>query len=108
MSDLLVQDAEAGLQAEVISRARYLGISLDLPGLRRDSVDYPSLDTRMATFVLDRFDISIDTDWETGGYWASIPDMPGCFATGRSLKDLFSGLADAIELYEESRAELRG
>jgi predicted RNase H-like HicB family nuclease len=36
---------------------------------------------------------------EDGGYWADVPDLPGCFATGDTLDELFESLREGIALY---------
>jgi len=45
---------------------------------------------------------------EEGSYWADIPELPGCFATGDTLDELFSSLKEGIELYlqEGERTQL--
>ncbi|MDQ3646324.1 MAG: type II toxin-antitoxin system HicB family antitoxin [Actinomycetota bacterium] len=62
----------------------------------------------MGRTSLDRVRVSLDSDSETGGFWACIPEMPGCFASGRNLDELFVSLSDAVQLYEYSRLDLRG
>lgn len=36
---------------------------------------------------------------EDGCYWADVPDLPGCFASGDTLDELFEALREGIELY---------
>jgi predicted RNase H-like HicB family nuclease len=36
---------------------------------------------------------------EGPGYWSQISELPGCFASGRSLDELRSALGEAIGLY---------
>ena len=36
---------------------------------------------------------------ENGSYWADIPELPGCFASGDTLDELFKSLQDGIALY---------
>lgn len=36
---------------------------------------------------------------ERGTLWAEVPELPGCFATGRTLSELSEALAEAIGLY---------
>jgi predicted RNase H-like HicB family nuclease len=36
---------------------------------------------------------------EDDGYWAEVKELPGCFASGRSLDELREALAEAVELY---------
>ncbi len=38
---------------------------------------------------------------EDGSYWAEVPALPGCFASGTSLDELFDSLQEGIELYLE-------
>ncbi|MGH2908732.1 MAG: type II toxin-antitoxin system HicB family antitoxin [Solirubrobacteraceae bacterium] len=32
-------------------------------------------------------------------YWSEIPELPGCFASGRTLSELREALAEAVGLY---------
>ncbi|MBI5311334.1 MAG: type II toxin-antitoxin system HicB family antitoxin [Actinobacteria bacterium] len=36
---------------------------------------------------------------EDGSYWAEVLELPGCFASGRSLDELREALAESIGLY---------
>ncbi len=38
---------------------------------------------------------------EEGGYWAEVPDLPGCFTEADTLDELGSNVRDAIALYIE-------
>lgn len=38
---------------------------------------------------------------EDGSYWADVPALPGCFAAGTTLDELFDSLREGIELYLE-------
>lgn len=31
-----------------------------------------------------------------GGYWAEVPDLPGCFTQGASLDEIYHNLAEAV------------
>jgi predicted RNase H-like HicB family nuclease len=31
-----------------------------------------------------------------GGYWAEVPDLPGCFTQGESLDEVYHNLTEAI------------
>lgn len=33
---------------------------------------------------------------EEGGYWAEIPDLPGCFTQGDTLDEIYHNLAEAL------------
>ena len=39
-------------------------------------------------------------------YGASVPDLPGCFSTGRTLDDLRANIREAILLYLEDLKEV--
>jgi predicted RNase H-like HicB family nuclease len=41
--------------------------------------------------------VRIHSDEET--YWADVPELPGCFASGDSLDELFESLQEGIALY---------
>lgn len=45
---------------------------------------------------------------EDGSYWAEVPALPGCFASGHDLDELFDSLLEGIDLYlrDEERGEL--
>lgn len=36
---------------------------------------------------------------EDGSYWAEVVELPGCFASGRTLDELLEALEEAISLY---------
>lgn len=36
---------------------------------------------------------------EDGSYWAEVPELPGCFASGADLNELVEALEEAILLY---------
>ena len=36
---------------------------------------------------------------EGAGYWAEVSQLPGCFASGRTLTELHEALGEAIGLY---------
>jgi predicted RNase H-like HicB family nuclease len=36
---------------------------------------------------------------EDGSYWADVPELPGCFASGDTLDELFSSLTEGVRLY---------
>ena len=43
------------------------------------------------------FNIEIERD--PPGYWARVPELPGCFASGETLDELLQALTEAISLY---------
>jgi len=38
---------------------------------------------------------------DEGGYWAEVPDLPGCFTEADTLDELKENLKEAISLYLE-------
>ena len=36
---------------------------------------------------------------EEGSYWADVPELPGCFASGDTLDELFEALQEGVALY---------
>jgi predicted RNase H-like HicB family nuclease len=38
---------------------------------------------------------------EDGGYWADVPELPGCFASGKTFDELSDSLFEGIKLYLE-------
>ncbi len=36
---------------------------------------------------------------EDDSYWAGVPEIPGCFASGETLDDLFESLREGVALY---------
>ena len=44
-------------------------------------------------------DLTIRIREERTGYWSEIAELPGCFASGRTLNELREALGEAIGLY---------
>ena len=44
-------------------------------------------------------DLKVEVHQEGTGYWAHVVELPGCFASGRSLDELHEAVGDAIGLY---------
>jgi predicted RNase H-like HicB family nuclease len=42
---------------------------------------------------------------EDDSYWADVPELPGCFASGDSLDELFDSLQEGIGLYLAGEGE---
>ncbi|MCB0858093.1 MAG: type II toxin-antitoxin system HicB family antitoxin [Solirubrobacterales bacterium] len=42
---------------------------------------------------------------EGGAYWADVPELPGVFATGETLDELFESLREGVELVLEDRTD---
>jgi predicted RNase H-like HicB family nuclease len=36
---------------------------------------------------------------EKGSYWADVPELPGCFASGDTLDEPFESLREGVALY---------
>jgi predicted RNase H-like HicB family nuclease len=36
---------------------------------------------------------------EDGSYWADVPELPGCFASGDTLDELFDSLREGVQIY---------
>jgi predicted RNase H-like HicB family nuclease len=45
---------------------------------------------------------------ERGSYWAEVPDLPGCFASGDTLDELFKSLQEGVALYLANEGEQSG
>jgi predicted RNase H-like HicB family nuclease len=50
-------------------------------------------------------EVIVHHDSETGGYWAEVVQLPGCFAAGHSREELEESLKEAISLYVEGENE---
>ena len=50
-------------------------------------------------------EVIVHHDSETGGYWAEVVQLPGCFAAGHSREELEESLKEAISLYVEGQSE---
>lgn len=46
----------------------------------------------------------VEVHKDENGYWAEVADLPGCFAAGRDVPELFEALGEAIGLYLTSEA----
>jgi predicted RNase H-like HicB family nuclease len=44
-------------------------------------------------------DLTARIHTEEGSYWADVPELPGCFASGDTLDELFGSLREGIALY---------
>ena len=45
---------------------------------------------------------------EEGSYWAELPELPGCFASGDMLAELFESLQEGVNLYLADEGEQNG
>ena len=46
-----------------------------------------------------RLELTANIDLEDGSYWADVPELPGCFATGDTLDEFFDSLREGAGLY---------
>ena len=44
-------------------------------------------------------EVIVHQDSESGGYWAQVVQLPGCFAAGHSMGELEESLEEAVRLY---------
>lgn len=53
-------------------------------------------------------EITANIHLEDGAYWADVPALPGCFASGHNLDELVESLREGVELYlkDEHETEL--
>jgi len=47
-------------------------------------------------------ELTIGVHEEDGVYWAEVSELPGCFASGDTLGELFDALSEGIALYLQS------
>ena len=54
-------------------------------------------------------EVTVTVHQERGSFWSEIAELPGCFASGRTLEELTEATAEAAGLYLwDLPAELRG
>ena len=44
-------------------------------------------------------ELTVVVHQERGSFWAEVTELPGCFASGRTLSELRDALAEAIGMY---------
>lgn len=49
--------------------------------------------------MIDIVELKADIRSEGGSYWAEISELPGCFAAGDSLDELFESLREGVRVY---------
>jgi predicted RNase H-like HicB family nuclease len=50
-------------------------------------------------------DLNARVHAESGSYWAEVAELPGCFASGRTLDELTKALEESIRLYLSDRGD---
>lgn len=54
-------------------------------------------------------ELTVVVHQERGSFWSEVSELPGCFASGRTLEELGEALAEAVGLYLwDLPAELQG
>ncbi|HEY2439916.1 MAG TPA: type II toxin-antitoxin system HicB family antitoxin [Solirubrobacteraceae bacterium] len=54
-------------------------------------------------------EVTVSVYSERGSLWSEVSELPGCFASGRTVEELRESLAEAVGLYLwDSPGELRG
>jgi len=54
-------------------------------------------------------ELTVETHAEGEGYWSRVRELPGCFASGRTLSELREAVAEAVGIYLwDVPAELAG
>lgn len=51
------------------------------------------------TQIYRDMELTANIHLEDGSYWADVPELPGCFASGETLDELFSSLREGVRLY---------
>jgi predicted RNase H-like HicB family nuclease len=58
---------------------------------------------RQPTQVQTSFRAVVHAEAE-GGYWADVPDLPGCFTQGQTLDEVYQNLTEAIACHLDLEA----
>jgi len=53
-------------------------------------------------------ELTVNVHLEDGSYWADVPELPGCFASGDTLDELFNSVREGIQLYLAEEAPPSG
>lgn len=51
--------------------------------------------------MIEIMELTANVHLEDGAYWADVPELPGCFASGDTLDELLASLNEGIRLYRE-------
>ncbi len=51
------------------------------------------------------FEVVIEQDKKTGQFYASVPNLPGCYSYADTVKELLDNIKEAIELHLEAMKE---
>ncbi len=61
----------------------------------------------MIESAIQDMELTANIHREEGGYWADVPELPGCFASGDTFDELFDSLREGVELYLEENSKDR-
>jgi len=50
-------------------------------------------------------ELTVNVHMEDESYWADVPELPGCFASGDTLDELFNSVREGIQLYLADESE---
>jgi predicted RNase H-like HicB family nuclease len=87
------QDDQAGSSADHASAAQESRL-LTRPGSGDRQTGRARMNPRRATIM----DLTARIRSEEGAYWADVAELPGCFASGDTLDELFESLREGIAL----------
>ncbi len=51
--------------------------------------------------------LTVNIHLEDGSCWADVPELPGCFASGDTLDELFNSVREGIQLHIAEGDDLR-
>jgi predicted RNase H-like HicB family nuclease len=83
------QQADTDAEEDVYGTFDYADERLYTADVRRQPMRDPSL-PETSTFR------AVVHEEEAGGYWAEVPDLPGCFTQGKTLDEVYHNLIEAI------------
>ncbi|HEX5929799.1 MAG TPA: type II toxin-antitoxin system HicB family antitoxin [Solirubrobacterales bacterium] len=55
----------------------------------------------MIESTIQGMELTANIHREGGSYWADVPELPGCFASGDTFDELFESLREGVRLYLE-------
>ena len=50
-------------------------------------------------------ELTVNVHMEDESYWADVTELPGCFASGDTLDELFNSVREGIQLYLADESE---
>lgn len=60
----------------------------------------------MIAMATQGMELTVQVHFEDGSLWADVRELPGCFAAGSSLEELFASLGEGVQLYLASDGPL--